>query len=242
MVETPDAIRRALDTWPTPLLEAFADAIETGSAPAITVPADQAAAIRATIANLPAAQAAAWIRGAIAGYQNGLAAQRVEVVWSGPAATAVPVRAMAEALIEIVTGAKRELLLTTYSARPYEPLLVALYAAHTRNVTIDIVVETLAGARSALTGHEPAAAFTNIPGVRLWHWPRELRPTESAKMHAKIAVADRHALLVSSVNLTESGVENNIEAGVIIRGGHAPQRFAEHIDELRAAGILTALR
>jgi len=82
----------------------------------------------------------------------------------------------------------------------------------------------------------------SIPGVRLWHWPRELRPTESAKMHAKIAVADRHALLVSSVNLTESGVENNIEAGVIIRGGHAPQRFAEHNDELRAAGILTALR
>jgi phosphatidylserine/phosphatidylglycerophosphate/cardiolipin synthase-like enzyme len=61
-------------------------------------------------------------------------------------------------------------------------------------------------------------------------------------MQAKIAVADRHALLVSRVNLTESGVENNIEAGVIIRGGQAPRRFAEHIDELRASGILTVLR
>lgn len=242
MVEPADPLRDALGRWPTPLLEALADAVETGTAPTTAIPADQAAAIRAIIPDLPDAHAAAWLRGAIVGYRHGLAAQQVEVVWSGPATAAVPVRTTAEALIDIVTGATRELLLTTYSARPYEPLLVALYAAHTRGVTIDIVVETLAGARSALSGNEPAAAFTDIPGVRLWHWPREQRPTESAKMHAKIAVADRHTLLVSSVNLTESGVENNIEAGIIIRGGHAPPRFAEHIDELRAGGILTALR
>jgi phosphatidylserine/phosphatidylglycerophosphate/cardiolipin synthase-like enzyme len=43
-------------------------------------------------------------------------------------------------------------------------------------------------------------------------------------MHAKIAVADRRVLLVTSANLTQSGVAKNIEAGLLIRG--APPRSA----------------
>ncbi|MCP9966609.1 phospholipase D-like domain-containing protein [Actinomadura madurae] len=60
-------------------------------------------------------------------------------------------------------------------------------------------------------------------------------------MHAKIAVADRRELFVSSANLTQSGVNSNIEAGLLIRGGTAPERAAEHFDALRAAGILERL-
>ncbi len=60
-------------------------------------------------------------------------------------------------------------------------------------------------------------------------------------MHAKVAVADRRVLLVSSANLTQSGVSKNIEAGVLVRGGHAPQRVAEHIGELRTMGVLRRL-
>jgi phosphatidylserine/phosphatidylglycerophosphate/cardiolipin synthase-like enzyme len=42
-----------------------------------------------------------------------------------------------------------------------------------------------------------------------------------AKMHAKLAVADRRVLLITSANLTRSGVTKNIEAGLLIRGGTA---------------------
>lgn len=60
-------------------------------------------------------------------------------------------------------------------------------------------------------------------------------------MHAKLAVADRRTLLVSSANLTQSGVVKNIESGVLVRGGMAPARAAEHIAELRSAQVLTRL-
>ena len=60
-------------------------------------------------------------------------------------------------------------------------------------------------------------------------------------MHAKIAVADRRTLLVSSANLTQSGVDTNIEAGLLVRGGAAPQRAAEHLDRLVADGTLARL-
>ena len=39
-------------------------------------------------------------------------------------------------------------------------------------------------------------------------------------MHAKLAVADRRVLGVTSANLTQSGVAKNIEAGLLIRGEH----------------------
>jgi len=54
-------------------------------------------------------------------------------------------------------------------------------------------------------------------------------------------LADRHVLFVSSANLTQSGVAKNIEAGLLVRGGAAPLRAAEHVDALRASGALIRL-
>jgi phosphatidylserine/phosphatidylglycerophosphate/cardiolipin synthase-like enzyme len=191
---------------------------------------------------VPNMEAAAYLRGLAAGHAQQAAALRVESVWSGPSTHQVPVRATAQVLVELVAEASRELLLMTYSAKPYQPLLDALAAAVARRVAVAVVVETLAGAGSALAGAEPAAAFANVPGIELWHWPPAERAEEGAKMHAKIAVADRRALLVSSANLTQSGVAKNIEAGLLVRGGTAPQRAAEHIDELKAKRVLVRLR
>ena len=98
----------------------------------------------------------------------------------------------------------------TYSARQYQPLTVALQAAVSRGVHVSVVVETLQGAGSALAGDEPYQAFTGIAGIDLWHWPSAKRTEPGAKMHAKLAVADRCVLFVTSANLTQSGVGKNI--------------------------------
>ncbi|HUZ52129.1 MAG TPA: phospholipase D-like domain-containing protein, partial [Streptosporangiaceae bacterium] len=63
----------------------------------------------------------------------------------------------------------------------------------------------------------------------------------SSKMHAKLAVADNEVLLVSSANLTQSGISKNIEAGLLVRGGPAPARAAEHVRQLQASGALERL-
>ncbi|MFF5992772.1 DISARM system phospholipase D-like protein DrmC [Prauserella flavalba] len=189
----------------------------------------------------PASQAAAFLRGLAAGYSRQVGSVGVETVWSGPSSHAVPVRATAQALVDVVAAATSELVLMTYSAKPHEPLRQALAAATARGVRTTVVVETLQGAGSALAGSEPAAAFAGVSGVQLWHWPAGRRSQRGAKMHAKLAVADRSVLLVSSANLTQSGVETNIEAGILVRGGSAPVRAAEHIAELKASGVLGRL-
>jgi phosphatidylserine/phosphatidylglycerophosphate/cardiolipin synthase-like enzyme len=131
--------------------------------------------------------------------------EEVQLVWTGPSSATVPVRSMAAVLEDLIAEAQSELVIMTYSARRYEPVRAALAVALARGVRVDIVVETLTGAGSAMSGGEPAAAFAGLPGLSLWDWPKSRRGTESAKMHAKLAVADGRALLVSSANLTSSG-------------------------------------
>ncbi|TDE36458.1 endonuclease [Actinomadura sp. 6K520] len=184
--------------------------------------------------------------GAVAAYLRGVAAAkeeasaRVESVWSGPTSHAVPVRSTAQVLSQLIGRARHELLLMTYSAKPHRPLRDVLAAATARKVVVRVVVETLQGAGSAISGEEPAAAFRGL-GVELWHWPVNRRPDDKGLMHAKIAVADRRELLVSSANLTQSGVRDNIEAGLLVHGGTAPERAAEHFDALRSVGHLERL-
>lgn len=231
-------------------LRTLATSIDAGQRPAAVVagqPADVAAHARALLdawrsdGGLDRCGAAAYLRGVADGYEHRAANLSVEAVWSGPSSHAVPVRATAQVLIDVVGEATRELTLVTYSAKPYQPLLDALTDAAGRGVHISIVVETLQGAGNALAGTEPAAAFAGVPKVELWHWPTTEREEPSAKMHAKLAVADQRVLLVSSANLTQSGVAKNIEAGLLVRGGAAPRRATEHLAELRASATLTRL-
>jgi len=220
------AVNHAGDGWPreailrdTPGAEPLLDAL---------VGTDRSAAL-------------AYLTGLAAGYVQRAGEVSVETVWSGPASHHVPVRATAAVLADLVGEARHELLLMTYSARPHPPLTDALQAAIGRSVTISVIVETLQGAGSALAGDEPYHAFTGINGIELWHWPTTRRTEPGAKMHAKLAVADRQILLITSANLTQSGVSKNIEAGLLIRGGTVPRRAAEHVDALRASGDLIRL-
>jgi phosphatidylserine/phosphatidylglycerophosphate/cardiolipin synthase-like enzyme len=183
----------------------------------------------------------AYLTGLAAGYAQRAGEVKVEMVWSGPSSHHVPVRATAAVLADVVREARHELLLMTYSAKPHQPLSEALHAAVSRGVAVSVVVETLQGAGSALSGDEPYLAFTGIPGIVLWHWPAPQRGEPGAKMHAKLAVADRRVLLVTSANLTQSGVAKNIESGLLVHGGTAPVRAAEHVDALRASGYLIRL-
>ncbi|MGW0367454.1 DISARM system phospholipase D-like protein DrmC [Streptomyces coeruleorubidus] len=188
-----------------------------------------------------ASEAAAYVRGYVAARRQAREAVRVRTVWSGPSTPAVPVRATAQVLVEVIKEARHELLAMTYAARPYQALTRALTEAVGRGVRTHVVVETLVGAGGLLSGNEPADAFASVPGLWLWAWARDPAEQGRSRQHAKLAVADRHTLLLGSANLTESAARRNIEAGVLVTGGEAPRRTAEHIVELQRLGILRPL-
>lgn len=194
------------------------------------------------VESVPPAEAGAYVRGFVAATVRARDRVRVRTVWSGPSTAAVPVRATAQVLVEVIDEAREELLAMTYAARPYPALTRALTEASARGVRTHVVVETLAGAHGLLSGREPADAFASVPGLRLWHWAREPAEHGHSRLHAKLAVADRRTLLLGSANLTESAARRNIEAGVLVSGGEAPRRVAEHIVGLQRLGVLKPLR
>ncbi|MFF8860831.1 DISARM system phospholipase D-like protein DrmC [Streptomyces sp. NPDC015139] len=191
--------------------------------------------------SIPPSEAAAYVRGYVAARRKARDIVQVRTVWSGPSTPAVPVRATAQVLVEVINEAQHELLAMTYAARPYPALTRALTEAAGRGVQTHVVVETLAGASGLLSGREPAEAFASVPGLRLWVWARDPAERGRSRQHAKLAVADRRTLLLGSANLTESAARRNIEAGVLVTGGEAPRRTAEHIVEMQRLGILRPL-
>jgi phosphatidylserine/phosphatidylglycerophosphate/cardiolipin synthase-like enzyme len=246
----PAAARAAVLGLAQSHLEVLADRLAVGAPRAAVVGAvplpgygELAGAVCDALAadGLGPAGAAAWLRALAEGYRLGRAEQSVDGVWSGPSSSHVPTRATAQVLVDLVAEAQHELVLMTYSAGRHLPLREALVAAAGRGVQVTAVVETLAGARGALQGEEPAAAFVSTPGVQVWHWPVQARAETTSKMHAKLAVADRRVLFVTSANLTQAGIGKNIEAGLLVRGGSAPLRACEHVRELQARGLLARL-
>jgi phosphatidylserine/phosphatidylglycerophosphate/cardiolipin synthase-like enzyme len=205
--------------------------------PAQGAAAELATAWRATPA-VPAAQVAAMLHAAAASRASLGEAVGVDVVMTGPSTPMAPTRSTEAVVVGLVEGARHDLLLVTYSAMPYAPLLRALTAASDRGVSTVIVVETVEGARGLL-GSEPAAAFAEIGGVDLLHWPLgERTGSVVGRLHAKLAVADRRSAFVTSANLTESALTTNIECGLLVHGGAAPQRLWDHFAALRRAGVL----
>ncbi len=187
--------------------------------------------------DLPAQAVAAYLRGVAAAQEQ--AAVQVESVWSGPTSHAVPVRATAQVLSQLVARARHELLLMTYSARPTSrygtrstrPSREVSWCGSWWRRCRELGRALRRGARRRLPRAPPGAVAL----------ARRAAADDKGRMHAKIAVADRRELLVSSANLTQSGVNSNIEAGLLVRGGTAPERAAEHFDALRSTGLLERL-
>ncbi|QSB16691.1 DISARM system phospholipase D-like protein DrmC [Natronosporangium hydrolyticum] len=225
-------------------LRRLAEAIEAGepryALSAIGLDHPAVAQLLAVLDAGPPELAASYLRGLAAGYAHRAAAVSAELVWTGPTTFDVPVRSTAQVLADLVDQAASELILVTYAARPHPPLLAALAAATDRGVSVWIVVETLGGAGSALQGEQPAKAFADLPKIPLFTWAIDRRP-DGARMHAKLVVADERVLFVSSANLTAAGIGSNVEAGLLVSGGPAARRAAEHLRAMRRHGLLVRI-
>ena len=112
-------------------------------------------------------------------------------------------------------------------------LLAQAVAAHVR---VTVLAEDTAD-NPSFRG-DPARSLEGT-GARRLRWPSAERPQNGAAMRAKLVIVDREIVLVTSANLTQRAAEDNLEAGVLIRGGDIPARLADHFDELRRTRVIT---
>lgn len=162
--------------------------------------------------------------------------QSVDVVWTGPESEITTSRLTAAAVVDLITEARRDILLMSYAIHRDRQIADALRAASARGVSITLVAETHADNRSY---RSEATPFAGIDMLRL-HWPKVQRPRDAA-LHAKIIVVDDRIALVGSANLTSSAMEHNLECGILIRGGPQPRAIRDHVTDLYASGCLRKL-
>lgn len=171
--------------------------------------------------------------------------QRLELVWTGPVPHGTTLRRTDQALLEIVEGARRYLLIVTFAAYRVKAIHEALVAAADRGVRVDFVFETAEDSQGKMSG-DPTAALGPALAKRcnLWVWPAENRALDkdgsAGLLHAKCALADEERLLVSSANFTGKALAYNMELGVLVEGGELPRTVGEHFAELMRDRVLVA--
>ncbi len=165
------------------------------------------------------------------------ATSAVELVWTGPATDSATTLNTTAVLFRIVRRARERLLLMSFSAFPIPGLLDELAAACERGVAVRLVLESATESRGRLTV-DAALPFERLRGrARFYVWPHSSRAA-GASMHAKVAAADGCAALITSANLTERGVDSNLELGAYFEDERIPLQVERQVDALIASGIL----
>lgn len=174
-------------------------------------------------------------------------ASTTELVWTGPLAAGATLRQSDQALLELVNGAKRTIVVVSFAVYHVETVHKALLAAISRGVTVTFVFESKAESAGRIS-FDPldalgpklarAASVYVWPAAQRAAWARECGSAQVGLLHAKCAIADEVAMLVSSANFTENALRVNMEMGVLICGGALPRRAAEHIQRLIEEGVL----
>ncbi|MGL5828323.1 MAG: DISARM system phospholipase D-like protein DrmC [Angustibacter sp.] len=148
----------------------------------------------------------------------------VDIVWTGPHSDITSHHITSHILRELINSAREDILLVCYALRPQAEIVERLSAAKNRGVFITCLAERQAD-NPHFTGED--RVISALVGKNL-AWPQGRRH-KGASLHAKIMVIDRTVALVGSANFTESGIEKNLECGVVIRGGNQPEQIHDHI-------------
>lgn len=168
--------------------------------------------------------------------------QTIELVWTGPSPEGTVLRRTDQVLLDLIRSARYSLHVVTFAAYKIPILNDAMLAAVRRGVEISLIFESpdagkIAFAATRAVGEE-LGALCNI-----YVWPYDKRPKDAAgrygSLHAKCAVADEEAVLISSANLTEFALALNMELGLLVRGGDLPGQVVGHLRRLTESGIVT---
>src|SRR5271166_5254637 len=163
--------------------------------------------------------------------------QAVEVVWTGPDQSVIPLRRTEQAILQVLNSAQNRILLVSYAVYSIPNIQDAVVHAAKRGVTITVIVETpnkldVQSEYSTLQalGDEVARCST------VYYWPKENRKTDGSgklgSLHVKCVVGDGRWLFLSSANLTTYAFSLNMELGVLLTGGRAPAQVETMFENL----------
>ena len=172
-------------------------------------------------------------------FQQKNQAVKLSFVWSGSSKLFTDARKMEQVILDIINGAKEQILLVSFAAYKIPALIAALRAALRRCVRIRIILESSQDSCGQLT-HDGKSAFKDLDDAEFYHWPLPCRPLNQAgmpaKMHAKCAI-NENCFLVTSANLTNDAVKGNIELGLFLQDRQNAMKLISQFEMLISRNI-----
>jgi len=156
----------------------------------------------------------------------------IELVWTGPTTPFVAPRRTEQVLLDVIQKATKELFIVSFVAYDIPSVISAINAAALRGVVIKILVEASVTQGGSLLIDPVATMRSAVPSANLFAWTDRPHPFTNGRVHAKVAVADNSTAFLTSANLTGYALEKNMEAGILIVGGHVPERLRDHLQAL----------
>lgn len=167
--------------------------------------------------------------------------QSTELVWTGPTTPFVSARRTEQALMQVIDSAKQTLFVTSFVAYDVAPIVEALNDASTRGVSISMLLESSQGHGGSISFDVIGKMRTMVPSAKLYAWRERAAPFVDGRVHAKVAVADGEVCFITSANLTGHAMVQNMEAGVLISGGHIPRLLHDHLNALVETRTVSAV-
>jgi phosphatidylserine/phosphatidylglycerophosphate/cardiolipin synthase-like enzyme len=169
--------------------------------------------------------------------------QIIEIVWTGPSLEGTVLRRTDQVLLDLIRTARSTLHIVTFAAYRIPVLNEAMLEAARRGVEISLIFETPGSSDGKMAFAGLDALGDDLKALsKVYVWPLDRRPKDRAgrygSLHAKFAVADEAALLVSSANLTEYAFNFNMELGLLVRGGDLPADVKTHLRRLVEERVL----
>lgn len=165
--------------------------------------------------------------------------QSTELVWTGPTTPFVSARRTEQALLQVINSAEQSLFITSFVAYDVSTIVKALNAADERGVKIIMLLESSQDHGGSINIDVIGKMRCLVPGAQLYAWRDKVDPFSDGRVHAKVAVADGRMCFITSANLTGYAMEKNMEAGVLISGGHIAKLLDGHLRSLIETKIVS---
>ncbi|PZN86027.1 MAG: phospholipase, partial [Candidatus Methylumidiphilus alinenensis] len=166
--------------------------------------------------------------------------ESIELVWTGPSTSLVPVRHTEQVLCEVIDSAKQQLFIVSFVAYQVDSIISALRRATDRKVQIEVLFEN-SSEHGGRINHDSASALRQLLSkVNIYSWSSGKQSSKDylGAVHAKCALADGELAFITSANLTKAAMEINMEAGVLVKGGDLPSRLQDHMNALISTKII----
>ncbi len=173
-------------------------------------------------------------------YAKAASEQTTELVWTGPTTPFVSARRTEQALLQVINSAEQSLFITSFVAYDVSTIVKALNAASERGVVISMLLELSQDHGGSITFDAIGKMRTLVPTARLYAWRDKFDPFSDGRVHAKVAAADGRICFITSANLTGHAMDKNMEAGVLISGGHIPTLLDGHLRSLVSTKVISS--